>query len=134
MTQAATRITSKVKSLARAFEHSLNSAIESMLFITLFDKDTLSPSQKQELSRELLRISTCGVFYNLLNHAYNDEKEIFVFCGRKTIFHRTSVPREFDTLKSKIFDRVRSELFFLSNLFYIFVVYISKYRKYETFN
>ena len=42
--------------------------------------------------------------------------------------------REFDTLKSKIFDRVRSELFFLSNLFYIFVVYISKYRKYETFN
>ena len=43
-------------------------------------------------------------------------------------------PREFDTLKSKIFDRVRSELFFLSNLFSIFVVYISKYRKYETFN
>ena len=42
--------------------------------------------------------------------------------------------REFDTLKSKIFDRVRSELFFLSNLFSIFVVYISKYRKYETFN
>ena len=45
-----------------------------------------------------------------------------------------SVCREFDTLKSKIFDRVRSELFFLSNLFSIFVVYISKYRKYETFN
>ena len=45
-----------------------------------------------------------------------------------------AVSREFDTLKSKIFDRVRSELFFLSNLFYIFVVYISKYRKYETFN
>ena len=42
--------------------------------------------------------------------------------------------REFDTLKSKIFDRVRSELFFLSNLFYIFVVYISKYCKYETCN
>ena len=42
--------------------------------------------------------------------------------------------REFDTLKSKIFDRVRSELFFLSNLFSIFVVYISKYCKYETFN
>ena len=42
--------------------------------------------------------------------------------------------REFDTLKSKIFDRVRSELFFLSNLFSIFVVYISKYRKYETCN
>ena len=42
--------------------------------------------------------------------------------------------REFDTLKSKIFDRVRSELFFLSNLISIFVVYISKYRKYETCN
>ena len=42
--------------------------------------------------------------------------------------------REFDTLKSKIFDRVRSELFFLSNLISIFVVYISKYCKYETCN
>ena len=46
----------------------------------------------------------------------------------------TSTSREFDTLKSKIFDRVRSELFFLSNLFSIFVVYISKYCKYETCN
>ena len=44
------------------------------------------------------------------------------------------IAREFDTLKSKIFDRVRSELFFLSNLFSIFVVYISKYCKYETCN
>ena len=34
----------------------------------------------------------------------------------------TFYPREFDTLKSKIFDRVRSELFFLSNLFSIFVM------------
>ena len=53
----------------------------------------------------------------------------------KILLHRRKIRnREFDTLKSKIFDRVRSELFFLSNLFYIFVVYISKYRKYETFN
>ena len=50
------------------------------------------------------------------------------------LFLLTGNTREFDTLKSKIFDRVRSELFFLSNLFSIFVVYISKYRKYETFN
>ena len=49
-------------------------------------------------------------------------------------FFKKDYAREFDTLKSKIFDRVRSELFFLSNLFSIFVVYISKYRKYETFN
>ena len=53
------------------------------------------------------------------------------FVGNDILFTKE---REFDTLKSKIFDRVRSELFFLSNLFYIFVVYISKYRKYETFN
>ena len=46
----------------------------------------------------------------------------------------TMIAREFDTLKSKIFDRVRSELFFLSNLFSIFVVYISKYCEYETCN
>ena len=52
----------------------------------------------------------------------------------ETVASVGKVRREFDTLKSKIFDRVRSELFFLSNLFYIFVVYISKYRKYETFN
>ena len=60
-------------------------------------------------------------------------------CGTKdvkveTIKKNAAYAREFDTLKSKIFDRVRSELFFLSNLFSIFVVYISKYRKYETFN
>ena len=50
------------------------------------------------------------------------------------ILHSYEKIREFDTLKSKIFDRVRSELFFLSNLFSIFVVYISKYCKYETCN
>ena len=37
-----------------------------------------------------------------------------------------SIERKFDTLKSKkklkIFDRVRSELFFLSNLFSIFIM------------
>ena len=37
-------------------------------------------------------------------------------------FIESAVVREFDTLKSKIFDRVRSELFFLSNLFSIFVM------------
>ena len=72
-------------------------------------------------------------------------KSILEICGVFLVFsalypkfgyqkRQVSIPREFDTLKSKIFDRVRSELFFLSNLFSIFVVYISKYRKYETFN
>ena len=51
--QAATRITSKVKKmLGRAFNHNLNSAIEKWLLFTLFDKYTLSPSQKQELPAE----------------------------------------------------------------------------------
>lgn len=59
MIQAATRITSKVKSLARAFEQSPNSVIERMPFITLSDKDTPPTQQKQELSRKLPRAITC---------------------------------------------------------------------------
>ena len=64
----------------------------------------------------------------------NERSKWFLTYTLKTFVTLSKNAREFDTLKSKIFDRVRSELFFLSNLISIFVVYISKYCKYETCN